>query len=94
MGTLLELLGSLGTILFSFTKDVTEEEIEKNIKSLKEYEWFQNYFIDDKYEQLIKEDKDVRYVIGKLNVEKMKNNAGYHKKYQKKIHKVLLGNSL
>ena len=43
MGTLFELLGSIGTLFFSFTKDVTEEEIEKNIKFLKEYQWFQNY---------------------------------------------------
>ncbi len=92
MGTLYELLGSIGTLLFSFTKDVTEEEIEKNIKLLKEYKWFQNYLNDVKFENLIKEHKDVRYVIGKLNIEKMKNKAGYYKKYQKKIHKVLLKN--
>ncbi|MDI2589772.1 hypothetical protein OR571_22365 [Psychrobacillus sp. NEAU-3TGS] len=53
MGPLFELLGSLGTLLFSFTKDVTEEEIEKNIKSLQEYQWFQNYLKDIKFENLI-----------------------------------------
>ena len=93
MGTLLELLGSIGTLFLSFTKDVTEEEIEKNIKSLKEYQWFQSYLNDVTFENLIKEHKDVRYVIGKLNTEKMKNRAGYYKKYQQKIHKVLLETS-
>jgi hypothetical protein len=93
LGSLFELLGSIGTLLFSFTKDVTEEEIEKNIKFLKHYPWFQNYLDDEKFKNLINEHKDVRFIIGKLNIEKVKNKSGYHKKYQKKIHKVLLKNS-
>ena len=94
MGTLFELLGSIGTLFFSSTKDVTEEEIEKNIKFLKEYQWFQNYLNDVQFEYLIKEHKDVRYIIGNLNIEKMKNKIGYHKKHQMKIHKSLLKNSI
>ena len=90
MGTLLELLGSIGTLFLSFTKDVTEEEIEKNIKSLKEYQWFQSYLNDVTFENLIKEHKDVRYVIGKLNIEKMKNRAGYHKNIKRKFIKCYL----
>lgn len=93
MGTLLELLGSISTILFSFTKEVTEERIEKNIKFLEEYQWFQNYLDDVTFDKLIKEQKDVRHVIGKFNIEKMKNKTGYYKKHQKKIHKVLLEHS-
>lgn len=93
MGALFELLGSIGTLFFSFTKDVTEEEIEKNIKLLKEYHWFQNHLNDVKFGNLIKDHKDVRYIIGKFNIKKMKNKVGYHKKYQKKIHKALLENS-
>ena len=89
MGTLFELIGSIGTVFLAFTKEVTEEEIEKNIKFLKEYQWFQKYLNDVKFESLIKEHKDVRYVIGKLNIAKMKNKTGYHNKYQKKIQKVL-----
>ena len=94
MGTLFELLGSIGTLFFSSTKDVTEEEIEEVQKFLKEYLWFQNYLNDVKFGNLIKEHKDVRYLIGKFNIEKMKNKVGYHKKYQKKIHKSLLENSM
>ena len=93
MGTLFDLLGSLVTLFFTFTKDVTEEEIEKNIKFLQEYKWFQEYLNDVKFEDLIKEHKDVRYVIGKFNIEKMKDKTMYHNKYQKKIQKVLLANS-
>ena len=90
MGTLFELLGSIGTLFFSFTKDVTEEEIEKNIKFLKEYQWFQIYLNDVKYGNLIKDHKDVRYIIGKLNIEKMKNKVGYHKNIKRKFIKCYL----
>ena len=89
LGALLELLGSISTFLFTLTKDVTEEEIEKNINFLKEYQWFQKYLDNDKFENLIMNDKDVRFAIGKLNSEKMKKNA-YYKKHQIKIQKVLL----
>jgi hypothetical protein len=92
LGALFELLGSIGTFLFSLTKDVTEEEIEKNINFLKEYQWFQKYLDNDKFENLIMNDKDVRFVIGKLNSEKMKKNA-YYKKHQIKIQKELLKKS-
>lgn len=92
LGALLELFGSIGTILFTLTKDVTEEEIEKNINFLKEYQWFQKYLDNGQPENLIMNDKDVRFVIGKLNSEKMKKNT-YYKKQQKKIQKVLLKKS-
>lgn len=86
-------LGSFGTLFLSFTKDVTEEEIAKNIKFLQEYEWFQEYLNDNKFENLIREHKDVRYVIGKFNIEKMRRNTEYRIQHQKKIQKVLLVNS-
>jgi hypothetical protein len=93
LGALFDLLGSLGTLFLSFTKDVTEEEIAKNIKFLQEYEWFQEYLNDIKFENLISEHKDVRYVIGKFDTEKMRKNTEYRIKYQKKIQKVILENA-
>lgn len=92
LGALFELLGSIGTFLFTLTKEVTVDEIEKNINFLKEYQWFQKYLENDKFENLIMNDKDVRFAIGKLNSEKMKKNA-YYKKHQIKIQKVLLKKS-
>jgi len=89
LGALFELLGSFGTFSFTLTKDVTEEEIEKNINFLKIYQWFQDYLNNGKFESLIMKDKDVRFVIGKVNSEKMNKN-GYNKKQQGKIQKVLL----
>ncbi|ALC91673.1 hypothetical protein AM500_19205 [Bacillus sp. FJAT-18017] len=89
MGTLFDLLGSLGALIFPFTKEVTEEEIERNIYFLKEYQWFQKYLDDDKFKNLIMEDEDVRFVIGTLNSKKMKKKT-YYDKYQKKFQKILL----
>ena len=90
MGTLLELLGSIGTIYFSFIKAATEEEIEKNIKFLKEeYQWFQNYLEDVAFEKLIIEHEDVRRVVGNINTNKMKSRPRYYKKHKNKIHDVL-----
>ncbi|NEU29245.1 hypothetical protein GN156_00405 [bacterium LRH843] len=92
MGTLLELLGSIGTLIISFMKDISEEKIDKNIKFLKRYEWFQEYFGNEQYKKLITENDDVRYIIGKLNTDKMEK-VSYQKKYKKKIAKLLLKKS-
>ena len=89
MGALFELLGSIGTFLLPFIKEVTEEEVDKNIQFLKQYQWFINLLNDDKYKELVNKDEDVRYVIGKFNRNKMKK-ISYHNKYQKKINKILL----
>lgn len=92
MGTFIELLGAIGQICLSFIKQVTEEEIEKNIRFFKKYEWFCNYLNDDTYKKLINENIEVRYVIGKYNLEKMNKNK-YHNFVQKRIRNVLLEES-
>ena len=88
MGALLELIGSIGTLFISSMKDVTDEEIEKNIKFLNKYEWFQSYLDNEEHRKLIKENDDVRFVIGKINIEKMKKNS-YRNKSKKKIEVIL-----
>ena len=88
LGAILELIGSIGTVFISSMKDVTEEEIEKNIKFLRRYEWFQSYFINEEYRKLIAERDDVRFIIGKINIEKMKRNS-YQNKYKKKLEVIL-----
>jgi hypothetical protein len=89
MGALFELLGSIGTLLLPFIKEVTEEEVDKNIQFLKQYQWFTKHLNDDNYKELVNKDVDVRYVIGKFNRNKMKK-ISYHNKYQEKINKILL----
>jgi Na+-translocating ferredoxin:NAD+ oxidoreductase RnfG subunit len=92
VGSLLELFGSISTIIFSFIKEATEEEIDENIKFLTEYKWFQDYLDNETFGRLIKEHEDVRRVIGNVNSNKLKTNSRYYKKAQKKIHNVLLTN--
>ncbi|MBZ5751672.1 hypothetical protein [Metabacillus rhizolycopersici] len=89
MGALFELLSSIGTLLLPFIKEVTEEEIDKNVKFSKQYQWFLKHWDDDKFKRLINEDVDVRYVIGKFNRKEMER-ISYHQKYQMKINKILL----
>ncbi|MFC5772837.1 hypothetical protein [Ectobacillus antri] len=97
MGVLFDVIwdvfSSILTWLFPFTKDVTEEEIEKNIHFLKKYQWFQSYLKDDKFKSFIMKDKDVRFVIGKLNSEKMDQDQ-YHKKQRKKLQQILRKKSI
>lgn len=92
MGTFLELLGTIGQIALSFMKEVTEEEIEKNINYLKRYEWFGNYLNNDTYKELINNNTEVRYAIGKCNIGKM-NEIKYNLLVEKTIKKVLLRES-
>ncbi|THF82318.1 hypothetical protein [Metabacillus sediminilitoris] len=88
MGLFFELLGSIGTFLLPFLKEVSEEEIEKNITLLKRYQWFMTQLENEKHKNLIYNDIDVRYIIGKLNPKKMEKKS-YNNKYQFKINKIL-----
>lgn len=89
MWAIIEFFNALGLVIFSFLKDITEEEIDKNIHSLKKVDWFQAMLQNQSYEKLIAEDTDVRFVIGKLNMDKMKKTA-YHDKSKAKIAKALV----
>lgn len=84
----MELIGSIGTLIFSSKKDITEEEIEKNIKFLNKYDWFQSYLDNEEHRKLINENDDVRFVIGKMNIEKMKKES-YRNNYKQKIEVIL-----
>ncbi|WP_208586149.1 hypothetical protein [Gracilibacillus suaedae] len=78
-------LNLLSIITFSpLITEVTEMEIEKNIRELKKYQWFNNLLEDEQYSNLIIHDKDVRETIGRFNYKKIHSEA-----YQKKLHKIL-----
>lgn len=49
MDSILGLIQSIITIIFSSFKDINEEDIEKNINFLKQENWFQIYLDDIKY---------------------------------------------
>ncbi|RLQ94605.1 hypothetical protein [Falsibacillus albus] len=86
---LLDALMGLGQMVLSYSKDVTEMEIEKNIAYFKTYDWFQDYLKDSRFEKLINENSKVRFEIGKFNRKKFKNNR-YVNVYQKRITNVLM----
>lgn len=92
LGTLIDLIGSIGTLIFSSMKDITDEEINKNIEFFKRYDWFKEFLENNEYKKLINENDNVRYVIGKINIEKMKKIT-YQNKYRKKIEIKLQKNS-
>ncbi|WP_163580552.1 hypothetical protein [Gracilibacillus saliphilus] len=83
-------LNMLSIITFSpLITEVTEMEIEKNIRELKKYQWFNNLLVDERYRSQIIHDKDVRETIGKFNVENL-DSASYQKKLQKMLRKKVI----
>ena len=65
-----------------------EEDISRNITTLKRYEWFKEYYQNEQYIQLIIHNKSVRRMIGGLNTKRIANPK-YQSFYKKKIEKVL-----
>lgn len=83
-------LNMLSIITFSsLITEVTEMEIEKNIRELKKYQWFNNLLEDGRYRSQIIHDKDVRETIGRFNVENL-DSASYQKKLQKMLRKKVI----
>ncbi|MGN7410050.1 hypothetical protein [Sporosarcina sp. SAFN-010] len=89
MQSIIELISNISTIIFSFLKEITEEEIEKNIAYIKREEWFQAYLKDDKYNELIFNNIKVRHIIGTFNIKKM-SRSRYHRKHQKRIERAMV----
>ncbi|GAQ17582.1 hypothetical protein OPHB3_1507 [Oceanobacillus picturae] len=71
MDSVLSLLGNIATMIFFSFKDITEEDIKKNIEYLKQYKWFQEFLNNEKYSKLVNDNADVRKVIGSINTQKM-----------------------
>lgn len=84
MQSIIEFISNISVVIFSFLKEVTEDEIEKNIAYLKQEEWFQEYLSCNRYRELIFNNSKVRHIIGTFNLEKM-SKMRYHRKYQNRI---------
>ena len=85
MSLVLEFL-NLAVYLPFFKPD--EEDISRNINTLKKYEWFNKYYENEQYVQLMIHNKNVRKMIGCLNTKKIANPK-YQSFYQKKLDKIL-----
>lgn len=70
MDAVLDLIRSVSTVIFFSFKDITEEDIENNLESLKHNEWFQDFLDDEKYNKLILNNTNVRRVIGSIDTNK------------------------
>lgn len=88
MDAVLDLIRSISTMIFFSFKDITEEDIEKNIEYLKQNKWFQDFPNDEKYEIMIIDNTDVRKIIGSIDTKKM-SKPNYNKKQQKRIKREL-----
>ncbi|MCA1320665.1 hypothetical protein LC085_12150 [Bacillus tianshenii] len=74
MDTFFDLINIITNFFSIFSKEVTEERIEKNIDALQEVEWFRELLANEKYHQAIHHNPDVRYAIGKLNTKKLETD--------------------
>ncbi|RYG71963.1 hypothetical protein EU245_12120 [Lentibacillus lipolyticus] len=75
-------------LFLPFVFSVDEDDIGKNIKRLKKYNWFQELLGDKDYKQLIIHDKDVRKVIGKFDDKKI-DKKFFQNRYRKKLQNIL-----
>ncbi|KGR82033.1 hypothetical protein [Lysinibacillus odysseyi] len=58
----------------------TEEKINRNIKQLRDEEWFQKLF--SQHKDLFLENKEIRYVIGAVNLDKVLRSEKDKRKFQ------------
>ena len=85
MSILLDLLNLAAYLPFLKT---SEEDISRNINTLKRYEWFKKYYQSEQYTELIIHDPKVRTKIGSFNTKRL-TNLKYQAFYQNKINKIL-----
>jgi len=86
--SILSLIRSISTIIFFSFKDITNEEIEKNISFLKKKKWFQKFLDNKEYSRLIQNNTVVRKTIGSINLKKMVK-PNYNKRQQKRLKRAL-----
>ena len=75
--------------LYPYRKVVTGDDVNENIKRLKNHQWFKDYLKDETYYPLIVQNGRVRKKIGSFRTEKLKKDS-YSLKCQKKLNKILM----
>lgn len=86
---LTELVGVM--IDFHFFKQVTEEDINRNITKLKQYSWFQDLLQNAEYREWITSNKKVRHTIGKFKTKNL-DKDWYNARCEEKLMRVLRKN--
>ncbi|MBM7621055.1 hypothetical protein JOC95_002928 [Bacillus tianshenii] len=88
MDTFFDLINIVTNFFSIFSKEVTEEKIEKNIDALHKNDWFRDLLANETYHQMIQHNTDVRYTIGKLNIKKLEKNPA-DPKFEKAIRRAI-----
>ncbi|MFE7060874.1 hypothetical protein ACFVAD_01820 [Sutcliffiella sp. NPDC057660] len=89
MDTFLDLINIVTNYFSIFSKEVTEERIEKNLGVLQKLDWFRELLANETYHQLIHYNTDVRYEIGRLNTKKVEKNPS-NPRFQRAIKRAIL----
>ncbi|KMM36691.1 hypothetical protein [Guptibacillus hwajinpoensis] len=89
MELIVEFLGFIGEVFFMFGDGPDEQRIEKNIAALMAFSWFAELRKNPEYEELIRKNDSVRYVIGKMRMKRMKNSTMYEERKERRLMKEL-----
>ena len=88
MDTFIQLLNGLGSLLSSLVGNMPKDEkIKHNIELLKAELWFLEIY--NANHDFISKDQNIRYIIGKENINKILRNPKRKKKFQIKIEEAL-----
>ncbi|NBJ70992.1 MULTISPECIES: hypothetical protein [Clostridia] len=88
MAVVLELLLELW-MFFQNDRRIAEEDIEKNIRYLRQQSWFHNYLDNPLFRKIIIYDTEVRQLIGKQKYKKLHRplyTERFHKKFAAMMH--------
>jgi hypothetical protein len=88
MDTFFDLVNIITNFFSIFSKEVTEERIERNIVALQKIDWFRALLANETYHHLIHHNKDVRYAIGRLNLKKLKKDPS-NPRFQRAIKRAI-----
>lgn len=89
MEVIVEFIGLIGEVFFMFGDGPDEQRIEENIVAMMAFSWFAELRKNPEYEELIRKNDSVRYVIGKMRMKRMKNSPMYEERKERRLMKEL-----
>lgn len=82
----------LGILMGDDYPDIDEHDISRNIKLLKQTDWFKSLLEDEATREVIVHNAKVRYEIGHINSKKLErqlNNVVYQRKLEDRLMSVI-----
>lgn len=68
---------------------ISEDDIGRNMRTLKKKDWFQQFLTNAKFRNLIIYDRDIRRLIGRCNTKRLETKI-YDRLFRRKLHKRLV----